>query len=184
MKGSLQQLQIKALALCCSLVVYFSGILGFKGRCKVRFWGALLRHPSLTISWPNAPLNLNLNNSYLPVKSRCDPPFLKLFLNVGPFRKSCGFGSSKVSSLVIFFLIVMKEYQKVELSKSKPWLVCLVASEAAVHEGCTGLSGPKFVGWERSYCGLQLPAAGCVDPSMLLRKALKCGTVDSAWLSI
>lgn len=34
MKGSLQQLQIKALALCCSLVVYFSGILGFKGQMQ------------------------------------------------------------------------------------------------------------------------------------------------------
>lgn len=34
MKGSLQQLQIKALALWCSLGVYFSGILGFKGQMQ------------------------------------------------------------------------------------------------------------------------------------------------------
>lgn len=120
MKGSLQQLQIKALALCCSLVVYFSGILGFKGRCKVRFWGALLRHPSLTISCPNAPLNLNLNNSYLPVRNGCDPPFLKLFFfNVGPFRKSCGFGSSKVSPLSFFFWLSSRNIRRWNYLRAK-----------------------------------------------------------------
>lgn len=51
-----------------------------------------------------------------------------------------------MSSLVIFFSDGIKEYQKVELSKSKAWLVCVVPTEAAVHEGCLGLSGPKFVG--------------------------------------
>lgn len=71
MKGSLQQLQIKALALWRSLVVYFSGILGFKGQMQSEVLRCLAETSctSLTISWLNAPLNLNLNNSYLPVRN-------------------------------------------------------------------------------------------------------------------
>lgn len=54
-------------------------------------------------------------------------------------------GGAKSLPLSVF-LIDIKEYQKVKFSESKACLVCVVAAEAGVHEGCVGLSEPKFVG--------------------------------------
>lgn len=54
-------------------------------------------------------------------------------------------GAAKCLPLSVF-LADIKEYQKVELPKSEAGLVTVVATGAGVHEGCVGLSVPKFVG--------------------------------------